>query len=91
MTTKKAIDLPQHLLWEYDLSKFDYSKSWFIVIERVIQRGDIIQWREVQNFYGKEKMLEVARKSKQLSKKDKAFTEIYIHSNLNDPHRTTNY
>ncbi|MFT7121743.1 MAG: hypothetical protein ACJAZ9_001929 [Neolewinella sp.] len=83
--------MPKHLLWEYDLSSFNYDRSWFIVIERVIERGDIIQWRTVQNYYGKEKLLEVAAESRQLSERDKNFTSIYVNSKFNDPYRTTNY
>ncbi len=75
--------LPSHLFWEYDLSKFNYIKSYFIVIERVIERGTIEQWRKVQHFYGKGKMLEVARTSKQLSKRDKHFTELFVNSAFN--------
>ena len=77
------LSLPQHLLWEYDLQKFNYKKSFFIVIERVIERGTLEQWREVQLFYGKEKILEVARQSKQLSIRDKQFTEIFVNSQFN--------
>lgn len=76
-------DLPAHLLWEYDLAQFDYEKSFFIVIERTIERGTIEQWRTVQHYYGKEKMLEVARNSKQLSPRDKQFAELFVNSAFN--------
>ena len=82
-TIEKNLLLPQYLLWEYDLKKFNYNKSYFIVIERVIERGTIDQWRMVQFYYGKEKMLEVARQSKQLSKRDKQFTELFVNSSIN--------
>lgn len=74
--------LPQHLFWEYDMKKFDFDKSYFIVIERVIERGTIQQWQLVQRYYGKEKTLEVARKSKQLTKRDKQFAELFVNSSL---------
>lgn len=80
---EKPMILPQYLFWEYDLKKFNYNKSYFIVIERVIERGTMAQWRMVQFYYGKEKMLEVARKSKQLSKRDKQFTELFVNSTFN--------
>ncbi len=73
------------------MSTFDFDRSWFIVIERIIERGDILQWRSVQNYYGKEKMLEVCSESKQLSIRDKTFTSIYVNSEFNDPYRSTNY
>ncbi len=34
------------LLWEYDLTTFNYEKSYKIVIERVLQRGNLDEWRE---------------------------------------------
>ena len=83
VSTKASLTLPQYLLWEYDLKKFNYNKSYFSVIERVIERGTVEHWRMAQFFYGKEKMLEVAHQSKQLSKRDKQFTELYVNSSLN--------
>ncbi len=74
--------LPQHLFWEYDMKKFDFDKSYFIVIERAIERGTIQQWQLVQRYYGKEKILEVTRKSKQLTKRDKQFAELFVNSSL---------
>ena len=66
------LHLPQHLLWEYDLTTFDYAAAYRLVIERVIQRGNIVEWREAQNYYGKERFLEVARSSRQLSDRDRS-------------------
>lgn len=83
VSNKLTLNLPQYLLWEYDLKKFNYSKSYFIVIERVIERGTVEHWRMTQLFYGKEKMLEVAHQSKQLSKRDKQFTELFVNSAFN--------
>ena len=83
VSKKATLNLPQYLLWEYDIKKFNYHKSYFIVIERVIERGTIEHWRMAQLFYGKEKMLEVAYQSKQLSKRDKQFTELFVNSAFN--------
>jgi hypothetical protein len=74
-----------HLLWEYNLDSFDYFKSADIVIERVIERGNLEEWRQILNFYGIEKVRAVAQASQQLSTKDKQFTEIYVYSELNAP------
>ena len=46
------------LLWEYDLETFHWDRSYKIVIERVVQMGDLNEWREIYNFYGTEKILE---------------------------------
>lgn len=74
--------IPAHLLWEYDVALFDFDRSRRIVIERVIERGGITEWQEIVRYYGVDTILEIARASKQLSQKDKAFTEIFVYSNL---------
>ncbi len=83
MTQKAAKDFPiisSHLLWEYNLDDFDFDRSQKIVIERVIERGSLEDWREMFRYYGEEQILEAARQSKQLTAKDKNFTEVFIHS-----------
>jgi hypothetical protein len=77
---KKNITLPQHLLWEYNLENFNYEKSYKVVIERVIERGDLEEWKLILDYYGSKKVEEVAAWSKQLSIKDKKFTTLLIQS-----------
>jgi hypothetical protein len=74
--------LSPHLLWEYNLESFDFDRSKKIVIERVIERGNISDWQVMLGLYGKADILAVSRKSKQLSKRDKQFTEIFVHSSF---------
>lgn len=80
MQTKPNIG--SHLLWEYDLKTFHWDRSWKIVIERVIQLGNLKEWREIYHFYGPEKILATADWSKQLDKRDKEFTHFFINSDL---------
>ncbi len=35
------------LLWEYDLDTFNYEKSYKIVIERILQMGNLEEWRNM--------------------------------------------
>lgn len=79
---EKKLNLPANLFWEYDLKNFDCDKSYFIVIERIIERGTVEQWRMMQQYYGKEKVLEVAEKSKQLSQRDRQFARLFVNSSL---------
>ena len=46
------------LLWEYDLETFNYVKSYKIVIERILQMGNLEEWRNMVKFYSKEQILE---------------------------------
>ncbi len=77
-------NLPQHLLWEYDLDKFDYDRSWRIAIERVIERGNLEEWRAVKRYYGTAKLVEVATESKKLVKRHRDFAFLFVNSKLID-------
>ena len=72
----------KHLLWEYDMKQFNFDKSYKIVIERVLQRGDLQQWRAIFHFYGKEKMIETINWSSQLEERDKRFSKFFLQSDL---------
>ena len=70
------------LLWEYDVKTFNWERSYKIVIERVVQLGDIDEWKEIYKFYGPEKIIETIDWSKQLDKRDKDFTRLFLKSDL---------
>lgn len=78
----KQLEIASHLLWEFDLSTFDYQASRKIVIERVIERGNLEDWRAMVSFYGKAMVREIALSSKHLSSKDRIFTSIFLDSTL---------
>ena len=78
----QEVKISRHLLWEFNLQTFDFEKSKSIVIERVVERGSLQDWRAIYKAYGADVILEVVRSSKQLSKKDKGFTSIFISSSL---------
>lgn len=72
----------RHLLWEYDWETIDFSLLAAVVIERVIERGNPAEWQEIVNFYGRDKILNVAEKSTRLDLKHKNFTRIYLQSSF---------
>ena len=74
--------ISSYLLWEYNVEQFDFEQSGTIVVERVIERGNLEDWREMMRFYGREKVLEVVHTSKHLSPKDKKFSELFVYSEL---------
>lgn len=79
---KLQLEISPHLLWEYDLDSFDFDRSKAIVIERVIQRGNLKDWQLVLKAYGKDTLLHTAEHSKQLSERDRNFTKILLDSPL---------
>lgn len=68
------------LLWEYDLDTFNYGKSYKIVIERVIERGNLEEWRKMVRLYSRKQILETIDCSAQLSKRDKDFAIFFLPS-----------
>ena len=68
------------LLWEYDLDTFNYDKSYKIVIERVLERGNLEEWREMVQLYSNEQILETIEWSAQLDRRDKEFSKFFLTS-----------
>lgn len=79
---KLHLEFSPHLLWEYDLTTFDYDTSKAIIIERVIQRGNLKDWQIAIEMYGKDAFLQVVEDSNQLSDRDRNFTKLIIDSPL---------
>ena len=68
------------LLWEYDLETFNYDNSYKIVIERVLQMGNLEEWRNMVNYYSREQILETIEWSAQLDNRDKDFSKFFLNS-----------
>jgi hypothetical protein len=68
------------LLWEYDLETFNYEKSYKIVIERVLERGNLNEWREMVKIYKTEQILTAIDWSSQLDQRDKEFSRFFLKS-----------
>lgn len=77
---KKPDIINPALLWEYDLETFNYKKSYKIVIERILQLGNLEEWRNMVKFYKKEQILETIDWSSQLDKRDKEFSRFFLNS-----------
>jgi len=76
------LNIRKHLLWEYDWEKVNFSKLATVVIERVIERGNIADWQALVQYYGKKKIADVAKKSTRLDAKSKNFTPIFLRSDF---------
>jgi hypothetical protein len=84
MLQKKKPNIPSYLLWEYDLTTFNYEKSYKIVIERVLERGTMEDWKEMTRFYSMEQILETIEWSAQLQERDKKFSKFFLNSDYFD-------
>jgi hypothetical protein len=68
------------LLWEYDLETFNYEKSYKIVIERILQMGNLDEWRNMVKYYSHDQILETIDWSAQLDARDKEFSRFFLSS-----------
>jgi len=77
-------NIPANLLWEFDYKKFNFDKSYKIVIERVLERGTLEQWREMVKYYTRAQILETIEWSAQLDKREKEFSVFFLDSDALD-------
>jgi hypothetical protein len=74
-------DYPKHpeakvnpaLLWEYDLSNFDFQEMRNIVVQRVVERGWPNDWWAALNLYGEDGMREAIKSLPYLNDMDLNF------------------
>jgi hypothetical protein len=65
--------LRSSLLWEYDLTRFDWNAMQNIVLQRVIERGRINDFYAVLNLYGLKEFKDGVKNIPNLNEKDIAF------------------
>ena len=80
MENKRPNIINSALLWEYDLETFNWKKSYKIVIERVLERGNLEEWKEMVKLYSTNQILEAIEWSAQLDKRDKDFSRMFLTS-----------
>lgn len=80
--TRRKPNIPGRFLWEYDLETFNYERSYKIVIERILEMGNIEEWKEIIRFYGMEKIHETLEWSAQLGPREKEFTRFFLQSDF---------
>lgn len=74
----------KHLLWEINLENFDYLKSSQLVVERVVQRGDMDDWLTILNLYGVEGIKDKIKRIPNLNPKDLNFVHKIFDIPLNE-------
>lgn len=62
------LNLNKALFWDIDINELDYNKHARFVIERVLTRGNLQDWRSLKNFYGLEKIQAEALQIRYLDK-----------------------
>lgn len=50
------MNLSKHLLWDIDAQELDPNKHARFIVERVLTRGRLSDWFEIQTYYGWERL-----------------------------------
>lgn len=50
-------DLPKRLFWDTRYDEIDWAGDYLPVIERVLEKGNEAEWKEVIRFYGENKVV----------------------------------
>lgn len=66
------------------MQTFNYDRSYKIVIERVLQLGNIEDWKEIVRYYGEPKILETIDWSAQLGEREKEWSRFFLKSDFLD-------
>ncbi len=76
-------ELNPKLLWEYDLSDFDYQDMRNVVVERVIERGWPDDFYAILNLYGEQGVKEAIKQIPTLNNVDMNFVKVVFNIPLN--------
>ena len=72
------MNLSKFLFWDVDYGSIDWEKHAGFVISRVLMRGILSDWQELNFFYGKEKILKEALNARYLDTVTLNFCSFYF-------------
>ena len=66
------------LFWDSDINAIDWQTHADSVIVRVLERGDLEDFREIRKFYGDEAIKKAAQKARYLSDRTLSFVSFFF-------------
>ena len=64
--------------WEYDGNEIDIQENWFFIIERLLEYGDFEAVKWSLKHFGQDKLIEVVKTSRNISKKTASMWQNYF-------------
>ena len=77
-------NLDKRIFWDVEFEKLDYELYANFIIERVFERGDVEDIRQVRRFYGDEKVKFALTNAKWLSKVTLSLAKAVLGNNNED-------
>lgn len=78
------MELSRSLFWDTDYDKLDWEKNARFIVERVLQMGNVEDFRQIKRYYGKKKLQELIKNIRYLDRKPMYFASVYFDIPLND-------
>ena len=78
------LTLSKHLFWDTDPASVDPEKHARKIIERVVTRGRVSDWKSIVAYYGNQRLREEAVKIRSLDAKSLNFLSWILHVPITD-------
>lgn len=70
------VKLNKYLFWDVDYDKLDFDKNSRFIIERVLSKGDLSDWHQLNRIYGLQRIKNEVINIKNMDKKTLNFLSI---------------
>lgn len=75
------MDLPSYLFWDIELDSLDFEENARFIIQRVIERGNLNEWKTIKQYYGVSKIKKEILLMRNLEEKTLSFFAAYFNLN----------
>ncbi len=73
MVKIKSTNFSKYLFWDTDSATVDLERNSPYVVQRVLEYGELSDWRLLQEYYGLERIVEIAKQLRSLDPKALSF------------------
>lgn len=87
----KNFPFSENLFWDTDITMIDLKKNRRYVVERVITRGRLEDFKKLLSIYSNDEIISEIKKSKQLDPKTRHFCSWYFNIPINELHASSFY
>lgn len=75
---KMKLELSKSLFWDVDYDTIDWDKHAPYVVERVINRGTLAEFKIIKNYYGKAKLKKITKQFRYMNDEVLHFCSVYF-------------
>ena len=81
---EEVFPLTRSLFWDTDVAALDWEQNAPFIVERVLQRGTVEDFRTIIAQYGREQLRDIIKNLRYLDNKAIYFAAVYFHIPLNE-------